>query len=58
MGIIVAALVATGHLTVSAGQKPEVPFWVVLVCHAAMGLGTLSGDGGSYYLSTLSGIAP
>jgi inorganic phosphate transporter, PiT family len=43
MGIIVAALVATGHLAVQAGQKPEVPFWVVIVCHAAMGLGTLSG---------------
>jgi len=43
MGIIVAALVATGHLTVRAGAKPEVPFWVVLACHAAMGLGTLSG---------------
>jgi inorganic phosphate transporter, PiT family len=43
MGIIVAALVATGHLAVAAGKRPEVPFWVVLVCHAAMGLGTLSG---------------
>jgi PiT family inorganic phosphate transporter len=43
MGIIVAALVATGHLTVQAGQKPGVPLWVVLICHLAMGLGTLSG---------------
>jgi len=43
MGIIVAALVATGQIAVRAGQKPEVPFWVVLACHAAMGLGTLSG---------------
>jgi PiT family inorganic phosphate transporter len=43
MGIIVAALLATGHLAVRAGAKPEVPFWVVLACHAAMGLGTLSG---------------
>jgi PiT family inorganic phosphate transporter len=43
MGIIVAALVATGNLAVAAGQKPTVPFWVVIVCHAAMGLGTLSG---------------
>jgi PiT family inorganic phosphate transporter len=43
MGIIVAALVATGHITVAPGEKPGVPFWVVLVCHAAMGLGTLSG---------------
>jgi PiT family inorganic phosphate transporter len=43
MGIIVAALVATGNLVVPAGQKPTVPLWVVLLCHAAMGLGTLSG---------------
>jgi len=43
MGIIVAALVATGQLTVPAGVRPAVPFWVVLLCHAAMGLGTLSG---------------
>jgi PiT family inorganic phosphate transporter len=43
MGIIVAALLATGHLAVAAGQKPTVPFWVVIACHAAMGLGTLSG---------------
>ncbi|HEX9296699.1 MAG TPA: inorganic phosphate transporter [Polyangiaceae bacterium] len=43
MGIIVAALVATGHIAVPAGQKPEVPFWVVIACHAAMALGTLSG---------------
>jgi PiT family inorganic phosphate transporter len=43
MGIIVAALVATGHLAVAAGQRPGVPFWVVVVCHAAMGIGTLSG---------------
>ena len=43
MGIIVAALVATGHQIVPAGAKPSVPFWVVLACHAAMGLGTLSG---------------
>jgi PiT family inorganic phosphate transporter len=43
MGIIVAALIATGHLAVVSGQKPHVPLWVVLTCHAAMGLGTLSG---------------
>ncbi len=42
-GIIVAALVATGHITVAHGQKPHVPVWVVLACFAAMGLGTLSG---------------
>jgi PiT family inorganic phosphate transporter len=43
MGIIVAALMATGHLTVKAGERPEIPTWVALVCYAAMGLGTLSG---------------
>jgi PiT family inorganic phosphate transporter len=42
-GIIVAALIATGHLTVAAGEKPHVPLWVILSCHVAMGLGTLSG---------------
>jgi inorganic phosphate transporter, PiT family len=42
-GIIVAALVATGHVTVVAGQRPHVPVWVILSCFAAMGLGTLSG---------------
>ena len=39
MGIIGAALIATGHL----GKGIAVPLWVVLICHAAMGLGTLSG---------------
>jgi PiT family inorganic phosphate transporter len=43
MGIIVAALMATGHLTVKAGERPEIPTWVAFVCYAAMGLGTLSG---------------
>ena len=43
MGIIVAALIATGQLAVKAGERPEIPFWVVIICHAAMGLGTLSG---------------
>jgi PiT family inorganic phosphate transporter len=39
MGIITALLV-TAHLH-QRGHAP--PLWVVLVCHAAMGLGTLSG---------------
>jgi len=44
MGIIVAALVANQQLVAAAaGQTQHVPFWVVLACHAAMGLGTLSG---------------
>ena len=44
MGIIAAALVASHKLAIPAGAKgPSIPLWVVLVCHAAMGLGTLSG---------------
>jgi PiT family inorganic phosphate transporter len=42
-GIISAALIATGHLTSEPGQSPHVPLWVILACHVAMGLGTLSG---------------
>ena len=40
MGIIVAVLVAA-NLDTDATQ--DIPLWVVLVCHAAIGLGTLSG---------------
>jgi inorganic phosphate transporter, PiT family len=44
MGIIVAALIANNQLTAAAaGHTQHVPFWVVIACHAAMGLGTLSG---------------
>lgn len=39
MGIILAVLIAAGKLP----TKANVPLWVVLACHAAMGLGTLSG---------------
>lgn len=39
MGIILAVLIA-GNL---ASPDAEVPLWVVLACHAAMGLGTLAG---------------
>jgi PiT family inorganic phosphate transporter len=42
-GIIAAALIASGHLTSTPGQSPHVPLWVILACHVAMGLGTLSG---------------
>jgi PiT family inorganic phosphate transporter len=38
MGIITSALVTGGYLTTF-----EVPIWVVLAAHAAIGLGTLSG---------------
>jgi PiT family inorganic phosphate transporter len=42
-GIIAAALIASGHLTSAPGESPHVPLWVILACHLAMGLGTLSG---------------
>jgi PiT family inorganic phosphate transporter len=44
MGIVVAALLAN-HLVVraGAGEAQHVPLWVVLACHAAMALGTLTG---------------
>jgi PiT family inorganic phosphate transporter len=44
MGIIVAALIANQQLMpAGAGQEQHVPFWVVIACHTAMALGTLSG---------------
>lgn len=44
MGIIVAALIASHRLAAAPKGHPQlVPFWVVIACHAAMGLGTLSG---------------
>lgn len=44
MGIIVAALIATGKLAAAAkGEAQHIPFWIVLACHGAMGLGTLTG---------------
>ncbi len=44
MGIIVMALISAGYVAPAAmGQAPHVPFWVVLACQAAMGLGTLTG---------------
>ncbi|MBI5522050.1 MAG: inorganic phosphate transporter [Desulfarculus sp.] len=39
MGIILVTLIASGLVDPQA----EVPMWVVLSCHAAMGLGTLAG---------------
>jgi PiT family inorganic phosphate transporter len=39
MGIILALLISKGYL----GAKSAVPLWVVLLCHTAMGLGTLTG---------------
>ncbi|HEX8637290.1 MAG TPA: inorganic phosphate transporter [Pyrinomonadaceae bacterium] len=44
MGIITAVLVAGGFLANTAeGNLPEIPLWVVLSAHAAIGLGTLTG---------------
>jgi PiT family inorganic phosphate transporter len=44
MGIITIVLVAGGFLQAAPGGKlPDVPLWVVLAAHAAIGLGTLSG---------------
>jgi PiT family inorganic phosphate transporter len=42
MGIIAGALVTGGFLQMQDGQLP-IPFWVVLLAHTAIGLGTLSG---------------
>ncbi len=39
MGVILAVLIGAGHL----GANEEVPLWVVLAAHTAIGLGTLSG---------------
>lgn len=44
MGIITIVLVAGGFLQMTpAGKLPEIPLWVVLIAHTAIGLGTLSG---------------
>ncbi len=40
MGIIAGVLVASGY---NPTATQDIPLWVVLVCHAAIGLGTLSG---------------
>src|SRR5437870_2615544 len=44
MGIITAVLVAGGLLGAGPeGKLPAIPLWVVLSCHAAIALGTMSG---------------
>ncbi len=44
MGIITAVLVAGGLMSNTAeGKLPDIPLWVVLAAHAAIGLGTLTG---------------
>jgi PiT family inorganic phosphate transporter len=42
MGIIAGALVTGGFLQMNGKELP-IPFWVVLLAHSAIGLGTLSG---------------
>jgi PiT family inorganic phosphate transporter len=42
MGIIAGALVTGGFLQMDGNDLP-IPFWVVLLAHTAIGLGTLSG---------------
>ena len=44
MGIIVMALVSTGAVAAGTKEHPVgIPFWVVIACHIAMGMGTLTG---------------
>jgi PiT family inorganic phosphate transporter len=42
MGVVALILVAHGSLRADFGPS-EIPFWVVLACQAAIGLGTLAG---------------
>ncbi len=42
MGIIAGALVTGGYLELQNGQL-QIPFWVIISAHTAIGLGTLSG---------------
>lgn len=42
MGIIAAALVMGGYLSLEKGQM-VIPFWIVIMAHTAIGLGTLTG---------------
>jgi inorganic phosphate transporter, PiT family len=43
MGIIVVLLFSQGYLGQTFPAAEQIPFWIVLACHAAMGLGTLTG---------------
>ncbi len=44
MGIITVVLVSGGFLATKAdGKLPDIPLWVVLAAHSAIGLGTLTG---------------
>jgi PiT family inorganic phosphate transporter len=43
MGIITVLLYSQGYLGTTFPKGHEIPFWIVIACHTAMGLGTLSG---------------
>jgi PiT family inorganic phosphate transporter len=43
MGIIVVLLFSQGYLGQTFPTSRQIPLWIVLACHAAMGLGTLTG---------------
>jgi inorganic phosphate transporter, PiT family len=43
MGIIAVLLFSQGYLGDEFPKGEDFPFWIVISCHAAMGLGTLSG---------------
>jgi PiT family inorganic phosphate transporter len=43
MGIISALLVGAGYLSLKPNGNLPIPIWIVLLAHAAIGLGTLSG---------------
>jgi inorganic phosphate transporter, PiT family len=43
MGIIAGALFTGGFLSTGADGKLPIPFWVIILAHSAIGLGTLSG---------------
>jgi PiT family inorganic phosphate transporter len=43
MGIITVLLYSQGYLGTTFPKGHDIPFWIVIACHTAMGLGTLSG---------------
>jgi PiT family inorganic phosphate transporter len=43
MGIIAVLLFSQGYLGETFPAGEDFPFWIIISCHAAMGLGTLSG---------------
>jgi PiT family inorganic phosphate transporter len=43
MGIIVGVLITSGYMHRQANGDISIPFWVIMACHAAIALGTLSG---------------